>query len=191
MSRGGAVKARRTKTVDVEPVGDGSYAFVARLTDQAFGGDYGGRDSTVIHDIEITGRVSGPDLTLTQIAVTPHELPYRTCPSVAPAAAALVGSSLRTGWRKAVLAHLGGAKGCTHMTTLLLGLAEITTQVIFMQMNEEVACTLETRTDGRWLDRSLDVEPNLLDVCHSLRRDSAVMLPVLEARSTRGNNPSS
>jgi hypothetical protein len=182
---------RRTKAVEVEPVGDGEYAFTARLTDQAFGGRFGGAEETVIHDIEITGRLRGPDLTVVDLEVTPHELPYRTCPSVAPAARALIGSALRGPWRKTVLAHLGGHKGCTHMTTLLLGLAEITTQVIFMQMNAETECTRETRTDGSWLDRSLEVNPDLLDVCHSLRHDSAVMLPVLQRRSTMGNNAGS
>lgn len=185
------MRTRRTKTVDVEPVGAGEWAFTARLTDQAFDGRFGGDAETVIHDIEITGGVRGPTLTVVALEVTPHELPYRTCPSVAPAARALIGSALRGPWRKTVLEHLGGHKGCTHMTTLLLGLSEITTAVIFMQMNAETECSLQTRTDGSWLDRSLEVEPDLLDVCHSLRRDSAVMLPVLQRRSTMGNNAGS
>ncbi|GAA0608242.1 hypothetical protein GCM10009547_07740 [Sporichthya brevicatena] len=175
----------------MQPTGKGEYSFEARLTDRAFGGDYGGPSDTVIHDIEITGRLRGPELTVVSLTVTPHELPYRTCPTVAPAAAALVGASLRSGWRKTVLAHLGGAKGCTHMTTLLLGLAEITTQVIFLEMNSTTECTRESRTDGRWLDRSLEVEPNLLDVCFSLRRDSPVMIPVLDRRSSMGNKDES
>jgi hypothetical protein len=183
------VRTRRTKTVDVVPAGDGEYSFTARLTDQAWDGQFGGPDEVVIHDIEITGRLRGPDLTVIELEVTPLELPYAPCPTVAPAAAALVGHTLRGPWRQTVLSHLGGHQGCTHMTTLLLGLAEVTTQVIFQEMNERTPYTPVTRTDGSWHGTGLDIEPGLVDVCYSLRRDSPVMIPLLAGRSDMVNNP--
>jgi hypothetical protein len=176
------MRTKRTKTVEVVPEAGGGYAFTARLTDRAWDGQFGGPGEVVIHDIEITGRLSGPDLTVTQLDVTPLELPYGPCPTVAPAAAALVGSGLRRGWRQAVLGHLGGAKGCTHMTTLLLGLAEVTTQVIFQEMNARTPYTPVTRRDGSWQGTGLDIAPDLVDVCYSLRQDSPVMIPLLRDR---------
>ena len=183
------MRTRRTKTVDVAPAGEGEYTFVARLTDQAWDGAFGGPTEVVIHDIEITGRLRGRDLTVVELDVTPLELPYRPCPTIAPAAAALVGHPLRGPWRKTVLAHLGGHRGCTHMTTLLLGLAEVTTQVIFQEMNARTPYTPVTREDGTWQDTGLDIEPGLVDVCHSLRHDSPVMIPLLRARSDMVNGP--
>ncbi|WP_019873360.1 DUF2889 domain-containing protein [Sporichthya polymorpha] len=172
-------RSRRTKTFDVHPQGDGVYSFVARLTDEAWNGEFGGPDQVTIHDIEVRGRLEGPELTVTALTVTPLELPYTPCPRVAPAAGALVGQALRGGWRKAVLAVLGGTAGCTHQTTLLLGLAEITTHVIFLEMNARTPYDPVTRVDGTWMSTGLDIEPGLVDVCHGLSRTGEVLLPIL------------
>lgn len=179
--------SRRTKIVDVQPKGDGIYEFVARLTDEAWDGDFGGLGHVTIHDIEVRGRLEGPDLTVTELTVTPFELPYAPCPLVAPAASALVGQALRTGWRKAVLSVLGGTKGCTHQTTLLLGLAEITTHVVFLEMNARTPYDPVTRADGSWTATGLAIEPNLVNVCHGLARDGEVLVPLL-GRSSMVND---
>jgi hypothetical protein len=61
----------------------------------------------------------------------------------------------------------------------MLGLAEVTTQVIFLQMNEQVAYTPTSRRDGSWMTMGLTVAPGLVDLCHALIRDGAVLGPVL------------
>lgn len=179
MSEAGERRSRRTKVIDVHPKGGGVYEFTARLTDEAWNGDFGDLDHVTIHDIEVRGRLEGPDLTVTELTLTPLELPYAPCPRVAPAASALVGHGLRAGWRKAVLSALGGTRGCTHQNTLLLGLAEITTHVVFLEMNDRTPYDPVTRVDGSWTSTGLDIEPNLVNVCHGLARTGEVLVPLL------------
>ena len=53
------------------------------------------------------------------MAAAPHE----PCPNALPPMQGLVGATLGRGWRKAIDAHLGQTKGCTHMRELLFNLA--------------------------------------------------------------------
>jgi len=173
----------RTKTVEVIPLGGGEYRLEARLTDLSRGGNYGpgqtdGDDappSKVIHDIALTGRVRGPGLEITELDVQALTVPYATCPFVLPALQQLIGKELLHGWRRAVLDLSGGTLGCTHVNTLLLGLTEMQTMVIFLEMNERLPYTAENRTSGDWMSAGLTVAPQLGDACYSLRRGGPVL----------------
>jgi DUF2889 family protein len=165
----------RSKTMQVSPAGPGQFRFSARLTDSAAGGDFSG-DTATIHDFALDGEVEGPDLTLVSLQVRAYSHPYAECPFVIPATRALLGKSLMTAWRRSVLDELGGSRGCTHVTTMLLGLGELATMVFFLRINEQVPYTPAARTDGRWIREALTVAPSLGgDVCFGLRRDGAAM----------------
>ena len=179
-------RVTRTKTVDVISLGDGEYRLAARLTDLSRGGDYGPAagsagdvpDSSVIHDIALTGRVRGPGLEVVELDVQALTVPYATCPFVLPLVKRLIGQELTSGWRRAVLELSGGTRGCTHVNTLLLGLTEMQTMVFFLKMNERVAYDASTRASSEWIAAGLDVAPQLADVCYSLRRDGTVLAKV-------------
>src|ERR1700684_4515178 len=149
-------RVTRTKTVEVTPLGGGDYRLEARLTDLSRGGNYGpapedGSDapsSRVIHDIAITARVRGPGLEMTELDVRPLTIPYASCPFVLPTLQQLIGKELTHAWRRAVLDLSGGTRGCTHVNTLLLGLTEMQTMVIFLEMNERLAYTAGNRASG-------------------------------------------
>ena len=47
--------------------------------------------------------------------------PFDLCGAITPKFASLIGLRIGPGWRKAVLERMGGVKGCTHLTELLLG----------------------------------------------------------------------
>ena len=47
--------------------------------------------------------------------------PFALCGEITPVFASLAGLRIGPGWRKAVLARMGGVHGCTHLTELLLG----------------------------------------------------------------------
>jgi Protein of unknown function (DUF2889) len=47
--------------------------------------------------------------------------PFDLCGAITPVFASLIGLRIGPGWRKAVLERMGGVKGCTHLTELLLG----------------------------------------------------------------------
>lgn len=161
--------------MQVTPAGPGRFRFSARLTDSAENGNFPGPAAT-IHDFGLDGEVEGPDLTLVALQVRAYSHPYAECPFVIPATQALLGKSLLSAWRRSVLDQLGGARGCTHVTTMLLGLGELATMVYFLQINEQVPYTPGARADGRWTRGALAVAPGLAKgVCYGLRRDGAAM----------------
>jgi hypothetical protein len=164
--------ARRDRSLEVTPLGDGRFAFSARLTDRSSGGEYEPPAPDVtVHDFTASGEVEGPDLRLTRLTVEAVTHPYPQCPFILDTCAELVGSSLRSGWRPAVLERLRGPAGCTHVVTLLLSLTELTTLTFFLQINESVPYGERQRSDGTWTARGLELVPSLSGACHVLRPD--------------------
>jgi hypothetical protein len=170
--------SRRTKTLEVTALGEERYEFEAVLLDESCGGRYEEqpRDRMTIHHFIITGAAAGPELRLGSLQVRAEEHPFPQCPFVIPAAERLIGSSLLSGWRKTVLGRLGGSAGCTHVTTLLLGLAEVTTLVYFQQINESVDYGPAVRARGEWIAASLSAGQNLAGACHVLHPDGPVIV---------------
>ncbi|MFI5426616.1 DUF2889 domain-containing protein [Aeromicrobium sp. UC242_57] len=171
----GRRRSRRTKQLDLVPEDDGSFTFHASLVDESFGGNYeSGADSLVIHHFVIDGRV-GDDLTLLDLSVEAEEHPFPQCPFVLPAAQDLIGLGLSAGWRRTVLDAFRGSAGCTHVTTLLLGLSEVVTLIYFQRMNRGAAYGPHTRASGEWIAGSLDLAPDLGGACHALAEDGPVL----------------
>lgn len=169
----------RSKTMELTRTGPDRYRLAGRLIDTSRYGDYGdaAHDSpnTVIHDFIVEGELEGPELIITQLAVRAETHPYGQCPAIVPSCQTLVGASLAGGWRRVVLDTLGGVAGCTHVTTLLVGLAEARTMAFFLQMNSAEAYNEETRADGRWTATGLDLTPSIVDACHVLTSSGPVI----------------
>jgi hypothetical protein len=90
--------------------------------------------------------------------------PFDLCGAITPVFANLIGLRIGPGWRKAVVERMGGVKGCTHLTELLLGPVTTTaTQTIAASR----ARRQEASADGR--------PPPILDTCHALARTSDVV----------------
>ncbi|WP_428343194.1 DUF2889 domain-containing protein [Mycobacterium sp.] len=183
----------RTKTMQLTAVGPELYRLCAWLNDISLHGDYGADDSDgsscshVIHDFVLEAQLEGPQLVIAELDVQAHAHPYRQCPAVLASCQALVGMSLTSRWRGTVLEMLGATAGCTHVTTLLLGLAEARTMVFFLQMNEREPYSEQTRSDGRWTAAGLDVAPSIVDACHALHSSGPV---IDEARKVAEGHPS-
>jgi hypothetical protein len=77
--------------------------------------------------------VSGDDL----VGGVPRVVRTAGCPAIVPRCQELTGRSLVSGWRRTVLETLGGTAGCTHVTTLLLGLAEARTSAFFLLRRDQ------------------------------------------------------
>ena len=90
--------------------------------------------------------------------------PFHLCPAITPVFEALQGLRIGPGWRKAVLAVMGGVAGCTHLTDLLLG--PVTTTAM-----QTVAGARARRQQAEGADRP----PPMLDACHALARDGDVV----------------
>jgi hypothetical protein len=102
----------------------------------------------VVHDVEVCTEAG----------------PHTFCGDVAPNYQALRGLKIKAGWREAVFERLGGAKGCTHITSVLVGPLAVTA----------------LKTIQRWLnphpEKNYDpaVKPKLLDTCYALRSEGPV-----------------
>lgn len=75
----------------------------------------------------------------------------------------LVGLNLMKGFRQAVVEHLGGTRGCTHITEL----CQILPTAVIQALAGSVIDTREGSADG--------APPFQLDRCHALRRDGAAV----------------
>lgn len=166
---GARKQSRRTKQLDVFPDGTDQYTFVTALTDKSFGGVYETDvDSVTVHRFVVEGRISGEDLTILELTARAEVHPFPQCPGVTASVNALVGRSLASGWRRTVLDTFGGVADCTHLTTVLLGLSEVTTLVYFQQQNGRVAYGPSARASGEWIAGNLKTTPALLGACHVL-----------------------
>ena len=184
----------RSKKTQVSLCGPDTYRVFARLSDTARDADIGcdatgaasGRPSeVVVHDFGVEAVLQRPALTITELKVWTDAHPYRQCPAILPSCQALVGKSLAGGWRKAVLETLGSTSGCTHVATLLLGLAEVRTMVFFLQMNAAEAFNETTRGDGRWMGAALDLSLPIVNACHVLT-DTGPVIETARARRRLG-----
>lgn len=90
--------------------------------------------------------------------------PYAVCPAITPNFAKLIGLRIGAGWRKDVLARLGGVQGCTHLVELLWPLATAAYQTVYPILARERPAETEERRP-----------PSHLDSCHALARDGEVV----------------
>ena len=90
--------------------------------------------------------------------------PFDLCGAITPVFESLVGLRIGPGWRSAVIERMGGVKGCTHLTELLLG--PLTTTAM-----QTVASARSRRQEGTVDGRP----PPILDTCHALARTSDVV----------------
>lgn len=119
-----------------------------------------------IHRMQIRLTVDD-DLIVRAVEAVTEAGPFAVCNAITPVFATLAGLRIGPGWRRAVLERMGGVRGCTHLTDLLLG--PMTTTAL-----QTVAPAREQReqpaTGGR--------RPALIDSCHALAADG----PVVERR---------
>ncbi len=89
--------------------------------------------------------------------------PFNMCGNIVGDYAKLAGLRIGTGWRKGVVERLGGIKGCTHISDLVLGPLPVTAfqAVIPAKRLREV-----DPKDGK--------RPTTLDTCHALAASSPV-----------------
>ena len=95
------------------------------------------------------------DLTIKAAEAATDAGPFHICGTIVSVFASLVGERIGPGWRKTALAKIGGVRGCTHLTDLLLG--PVTTTAL-----QTIAAARTERES-----RDADGRPALLDSCHA------------------------
>lgn len=89
--------------------------------------------------------------------------PYTICGDITGAIAQLEGLAVAPGWRREVLKRLGGVKGCTHITDLLVGPLAVTAhQTIFTARQRR-----KTAETGK--------KPPQINTCHAYAQNSEVV----------------
>ncbi|HJV86959.1 MAG TPA: DUF2889 domain-containing protein [Noviherbaspirillum sp.] len=93
------------------------------------------------------------------IKASTHGAPYgKSCASITPAYEALVGKRVGPGFRGAVRSLVGGLKGCTHLSELLLAMG---------------TCVIQALYDAK--PHPPDVKPFSLDGCHALNTSGPIV----------------
>ena len=82
--------------------------------------------------------------------------PFHICGDITAGFDQLVGLRIAPGWRQAVLVKMAGAKGCTHLTDLLIGPLAVTAYQTMLEVRRK---TDPLRPAGK--------KPALLDSCHA------------------------
>lgn len=96
-------------------------------------------------------------------AVTEYS-PFKMCGDIGPDYANLVGIKVGPGWRKNVIARMGGVKGCTHISDLVLGPIAVTAFQAVIPNREK-----------RQTEPADGSRPVTLDTCHALAESSPVV----------------
>lgn len=156
---------------------DGLWDIEAHMTDvktYTFSTEYRGNlePGTPLHDMRIRLTVD-ETLTVKAIEAVTDASPYAICPAITPRFRKLVGVTIGQGWRRAIVEHLSGVEGCTHLVELLQPVATVAFQTIVPYRNRQLA------KDGslRALPGSTDPErrPPIIDTCHALAADGPVV----------------
>lgn len=90
--------------------------------------------------------------------------PYNMCGDIAPDYANLAGLKIGPGWKRNVIQRLGGPKGCTHISDLVMGPLAVTAfQAIYSRRKRQ----RKVEQEG--------TRPALLDTCHSYATNSPIV----------------
>jgi hypothetical protein len=105
---------------------------------------------------EMLARVTiGRDFVIRAIEVKSDRVPYPDgCEHIAPAYKKLVGANLMHGFRKVLYEHMGGVRGCSHVTELIAFLPTAAMQTFASLVRDA--------------DPRAETKPFQLDRCHAL-----------------------
>jgi len=163
--------AKRTKSLDIEPLDETRVRFVLTLEDKS----HGASEEELIHSLEITGLLSLPDLEILEIEPRAFHQPYAECAASLEPVRKMVGAKIGRGFRTRVLETMGRTLGCTHFMTLLLDLASAHTLTMFLRMRARVPLPHREIPDGEWLRIGLEIEPRLENACTALRTEASTI----------------
>lgn len=104
------------------------------------------------------------DLVVRKAEASTEAGPYGICGDVVSVFDSLEGLAIVPGWRKEVIRRMGGTKGCTHLTDLLVGPLAVTAH--------QTVIPARKRRQSEAPDGG---KPPVMDSCHALARGSSVV----------------
>jgi hypothetical protein len=163
--------AKRSKSLEVEPLDGGLLAFRLRLDDTSQSPE----GPELIHSLGLDGVLSLPELEIKSITATAYKHPYPECAASIAPVQQLVGARIGPGFRDRVLTAMGRTRGCTHFLTLALDLAAAHTLSVFLRMRSQVPFEARDGITDAWMRKGLEIEPRLENACIALRSESGVI----------------
>lgn len=146
---------------------DGLWDIEATLTDRktySFANHDRGRINAgePLHEMRVRVTLD-QDFLIHEAEATTINSPFIACPDITQSYTQLKGVRIGPGWRKEVFSRFGHAKGCTHLTEMLLG----------------PVATTAYQTIGNSKSKSSEKEASgsgkrLVNTCHALSSDGAV-----------------
>ncbi len=115
-----------------------------------------------IHSMDIRLTIDD-DMVIQEAEATTNAAPFNVCDAITPTYAALKGLRVGAGWRRAIAERLGGVRGCTHITDLLLGPLAVTAYQ-----------TLRAVRFKQYAERASGERPPQLNSCHTFASDGAI-----------------
>ena len=104
------------------------------------------------------------DLHIHDAAASTDAAPFKLCPTIVGCYRQLIGLQIKSGWNLKIKQLFNGIDGCTHLTELLGPMATTAYQ------------TIHPRRRGEKKPKAGDREhPRLVNSCHALRSDGAVI----------------
>ncbi len=118
-----------------------------------------------IHEMVIRWKVKGPEMLIEEAsAAMPHH-PNRECPAILPVIRNLEGLRIAPGFTIKVKKAIGGKRGCAHLTSLVLAMAEESIQGHW-------AGYIEERKEKGLAE---DEIKNLVNTCHLWREEGPIV----------------
>lgn len=81
------------------------------------------RGPGVIHRMSVLMRLGGMPLRILEAEAGMHDIPHEQCPETLDSVERIIGLSITAGFTTEVRKRLGGTKGCTHLTSLIISMA--------------------------------------------------------------------
>ena len=115
-----------------------------------------------LHDMSIRLTID-EDFKVHDIEAVTDFSPFSICPNVTPNFKRMIGTEVKTGWRRTVRREVGGVEGCTHLVDLLIAMATVAFQTLYPVRAAKAA----RRQPGQ--------RPGLLETCHAFATDSPIV----------------
>jgi hypothetical protein len=125
------------------------------------GVDGDSRPPHTVHHMIVRMRVDAASLTIEHIDAEMPTTPHRACPESAATVKALEGWQVAPGFSRRVKQALGGVRGCSHLTALILAMAPAVVQGFWVHRRRE--------SEAPAVSEEL-LERYLLDTCRVWRR---------------------
>ena len=139
-------------------------------------------DPLTMHHMVVDLTIAFPSMVIEDVEMLFEAHPHTTCVDIIDAYQGLVGLSITRGFTHKVRELLGGPRGCTHTTALLLAMGPVATQCTWSmyaeQARREGTSFMMSRAAMTPEERALSLRANL-NTCHVWAEDGELMTTAL------------